>query len=315
MRPKPAPTIDWEEQAQKRWGRKKLFQNKSQTNATVDQICTLVGLATAYAEEEAGDPTQMYQDPRHQNPLLVGLASNTPLPLSYLNYVMERARMVPEFDEGKLLQTFDESALVAIGMVLEEMITASLLPLAGLHVVRCRQLERSLENTTDDTMNGPPQGQGLLSHPITGQAILVRGTNVKTKENPFEEWTLPPEEAMLKLLEQGLVPKEGVPLLRKPAHRASGVSTQDARRQLPIQSWLQEQGLQPDLVDHNKELFKLFLSGDDALTARKKDDRKQSTNQPEKGKRRAQTDTNEGGKQNAPQTTKEKRRRTANPTK
>jgi hypothetical protein len=296
-RPKEVPTIDWEEQAQKRWGTRKLFLKKIQEDATVDQICTLVSLATAYAEEEAGEPTQTYQDPRHQNPLLVGLASNTPLPLSYLNYVIDRARMVPEFDEDKVQQTFNESALVAVGMVLEEMITASLLPLAGLHVVRCRQLERSLENTTDDTMDGPPQGQGLFSHPITGQAILVRGTNVKTEENPFEEWTLPPEEAMLKLLEQGLVPKEGVPLLRKPVHRASGVSTHDAQRQLPIRSWLEgAKGLQPDLVDHNKELFKLFLSGDDALTA-------------------AQTDTNEGGKQNAPQTMKGKRRRTANPTK
>jgi hypothetical protein len=78
---------------------------------------------------------------------------------------------------------------------------------------------------------------------------------------------------------------------------------------------LEAKGLQPDLVDHNRELFKLFLSGDDALTAKKKGDWKQSTNQLAKRKRRAQTDTNEGRKQFAPQTTKGKRRRTANPTK
>jgi hypothetical protein len=61
------------------------------------------------------------------------------------------------------------------------------------------------------------------------------------------------------------------------------------------------------LVDHNKELFKLFLPGDDTLFAKEKDDGRQSTTQPAKGKR-----PNEGGKQHPLQTRKGRRRRTEN---
>jgi hypothetical protein len=198
-----------------------------------------------------------------------------------------RSSQVPEFAE-KLHQSFGESALVAIGMILEEMLTASLLPLAGLHVQRCRELEK---------VHSEEETESLLLNPINGQSIPSHQTNINETETPFQEWTLPPEEAMFKLLEQGMVPREGVPLVREPTRATAAAagaeeSVEDRRkesirnwlesqmvprvgregpaagaretvedsRKESLRNWLKSQELDPDLVAKNREVFRLFLS-------------------------------------------------------
>ena len=124
----------------------------------------------------------------------------------------------------------DISGLVAMSMALEEMITASLLPLAGYHVMRCRRIEEQNQAKDDEEedenyvqyekgdptvpYSTPLQNTRIHCHPITQQPIEINGelnnsnnnnNNTTEKENPWDEWTLPPEESILKLLEQGLI--------------------------------------------------------------------------------------------------------------
>ena len=160
------------------------------------------------------------------NPIL-GM-ENMPLPLSFLNCFAESSKRIPEFDDV-LYESFGDSALVAIGMFVEEMITASLLPLAGLHVLRCRELEKqkSLQDEEDEwgQYRRDHAGPITILHPITCQEITYDPRNIDKEEDPFVAWTLPPEEAMIKLLLQGVIPSTGVPLLRDPT--LSTVSSDD----------------------------------------------------------------------------------------
>jgi hypothetical protein len=51
-----------------------------------------------------------------------------------------------------LYKSFDDSALIALGIAWEEMITASLLPLARQHVERCRRLEHNIAIKSTDML-------------------------------------------------------------------------------------------------------------------------------------------------------------------
>jgi hypothetical protein len=178
-------TVDWARLAQTKWGDENLWQNLE-----ASEVSTLVGLATTYSDGQSNnnlhDDVLEFEDlrtkaqiPAETNPL-VGLDSS-PWPPSYLNSLIRMSFEVSSFDHTRLDQAFDDSALVAIGMILEEMITASMLPLAGLHVRRCRELEG-----TTETVN-------LDNH--SGQKSATTDT-----VDSFHEWTLPPEEAVMKLL-------------------------------------------------------------------------------------------------------------------
>jgi hypothetical protein len=85
----------------------------------------------------------------------------------------------PSNNNHNIFECFDLSALVALGMVLEESITASLLPLARVHVARCRRLEE--------------QEQEVSSKRTT--AACAR----ESRHSLFKEWTLLPAEAVAKL--------------------------------------------------------------------------------------------------------------------
>jgi hypothetical protein len=138
---------------------------------------------------------------------------NDPLPLSYLNHLMLQAGRIPDFHET-LTEKFDTSAIVAIGMMLEEILTASLLPFAGCHVLRCRQLES--KPTTKDAAILTPTSEVKLKHPISHQPITFDPRNLSDEESAFLAWTLPPEEAILQLARQGMLPDTGIPLVRDP---------------------------------------------------------------------------------------------------
>jgi len=155
------------------------------------------------------------------NPL--SLLPNSPLPLSYLNHLMLQSTRVPEFQEKLLMEKFDTSAIVAIGMILEDILTASLLPLAGCHVLRCRQLES--RPTIDEALLSPPPPVVQLHHPISKQSITFDSRNLPQEESPFTAWTLPPEEAIMNVAHQGMLPDTGLPLLQDPVRSSCSRSS------------------------------------------------------------------------------------------
>ena len=192
---------------------------ESLKNEDVDDLVGLVTASDAHGSTNA-------QDPQKRNPLL-SLQSDSPLPPSYIEYIKRRALVNQNStsrDTKKInLGFFDDSAAVAIGMYLEESLTASLLPLAGLHVLRCRAIEMmtsgELESNTmstqssntvnnNDDRDHPNPNENML-HPVTGEKIHLDMNRTRWKGiEAFEEWTLPPEEAILKLYDAGMLSKE-----------------------------------------------------------------------------------------------------------
>jgi hypothetical protein len=65
-------------------------------------------------------------------------------------------------------ESFNQSALIAIGIALEEMITTNLLPLAQLHVDRCRQLQ-GIPGNSLFRVDVTPRGCEKQSSEITQQ--------------------------------------------------------------------------------------------------------------------------------------------------
>ena len=97
-------------------------------------------------------------------------------------------------------KAFDDSALVAIGICLEEILTASMLPLASLHVRRCRGLEQTAATTSDGNPVRGNNSDNHVTNPITGESVET--TPNVTSEDVFHAWTLPPEESLIKVFQK-----------------------------------------------------------------------------------------------------------------
>jgi hypothetical protein len=272
---RPADTADWDRLADTKWGRGILFRYLTEGESSV-----LVGLATTYANDEAktefpmdpmdgefpehGDPS--FQDPEKINPL-IGLPSD-PMPPSYLHHIVRRALEAEEFDES-LNHAFGDSAMVAIGMLVEEMVTASLLPLAGLHVLRCRELE---EASSDEPITVNRQNS---LHPVSGKVVqTLQPSNFRKEDNAFHEWTLPPEEALHKLYMDGRFQPNDFPTVLRPTRTIQPRFQMDkGLRRLPSTSleleslvatnnFVYTHRLSQDLVKDNMDFFGLLLSLD-----------------------------------------------------
>jgi len=236
------------------------------------EIDTLTGWATHLERPEQSLPTQ------HHN-LLMSLP-NDPLPPSLLDYLHHTAShlMLCEKSLRDLKESFDTSALVAVGMVLEEMLTATFLPLAQLHVQRCRRMEE---------------------------------LTPRNEEAAFQDWTLPPEEALVKIIEDrefefsatgvACLPTAAPPTrIAPPGTKSEESSNDDLMREwcksrglnmafmenraggcppptevydldysnnvyptIPVrrlQSWCQSRDFDADFVQKNADIFRLFLS-------------------------------------------------------
>ncbi|KAL7479725.1 hypothetical protein ACHAW6_005452 [Cyclotella cf. meneghiniana] len=83
---------------------------------------------------------------------------------------------------GELLGCVDSSALLAIGIAIEEVMTASLLPWAKAHVEHCHRLER---------LHNLQSSDGLEQE--------EKESTTQSCVNPFVVWTLPISEAILEL--------------------------------------------------------------------------------------------------------------------
>lgn len=121
-------------------------------------------------------------------------------------------------------EVFDTSALVALGIIVEEMLTAALIPLAEMHVYRCR--------------------------------------HIRDQQASSEEWTLPPTEAIMKLMASRspsfVNPLGSFPTTRMPSRISKVVTDQDSCQQA-IPAWLRKH--KTDLGEVHKlwHLFKYFL--------------------------------------------------------
>jgi hypothetical protein len=214
--------VQWDALADTKWGTNPLIRYVS-----VPEVEELVGWATH---------VQRPVPAADVNPLL-NLPS-TPLPPSLLIDLENTVSQLLAAEElSDQWESFDQSALVAIGIALEEMITTNLLPLAQLHVQRCRQLE-----VTDGS-----------------------------EERLFSEWTLPPEEAVDKLVEKAKSQPEpevclatAYPSTRTRIPHAPGTSllnqpTAKGRNKKALMVWCQASGLDPAFVKSNKEMLGIFL--------------------------------------------------------
>jgi SHAQKYF class myb-like DNA-binding protein len=214
--------VRWDALADTKWGRNPLTKYVS-----VRELDGLVGWAT---HQQSPVPVA------NVNPLL-GLP-NAPLQPSLLTYLENTvSEILSAQKKSDQWESFDQSALVAIGIALEEMVTTNLLPLAQLHVNRCRQLEA-----------------------IPGN-----------EEKLFSEWTLPPEEAVEKLVEKAKSQQEpGVclatayPSTRSIIPHAPGTSllnqsTAERRSRDARLVWCRALGMEPAFVKNNMEALSIFL--------------------------------------------------------
>lgn len=241
--PKKARNVHWDDLADQPLSNDTLFKNLND-----EKISELIGWATHSALNEECRPKAL-----NANPLL-GLPS-TPMPPSHLKFFAKRCVSIPEFNQS-LQSRFSDSALVATGMFLEEMITASLLPLAGYHVMRCRELENTLatspesEESSDERISIP--------HPLGGTPIQPEQMKIQVTDRPSQEWTLPPEEAMLKLLEQNTFPIEGVAFHQSPT-RSTTTNQSPTKSWQSTESWSREQGLSTQYIAQHMDIFRLFV--------------------------------------------------------
>jgi hypothetical protein len=214
--------VQWDALADTKWGRNPLTKYVS-----VPELDDLVGWAT---HQQSSVPVV------DVNPLL-SLPGAPPQPslLMYLeNTVSEILSAQKRSDQW---ESFDQSALIAIGIALEEMITTNLLPLAQLHVNRCRQLEA-----------------------IPGN-----------EEKLFSEWTLPPEEAVEKLVEKAKSQQEpevclatACPSTRTMIPHAPGTSllnqpSAERRNKDALLVWCRALGMESAFVKNNMETLSIFL--------------------------------------------------------
>lgn len=262
-------TIDFELHGDHKWGTLPFSRNINSRGMDY-----FVGLAHASGVHDGSSFPQQQQQQQSpdksfkMNPLID--MTNTPLPLSFLNYFVSRSTAIPEFDNA-LYEAFGDSALVAIGMLVEEMITASLLPHAGLHVLRCRELENHHRPDYDDYEEGEDIPISKLSpvtvpHPVTGEDVtydprnMVNEKQATSKDDnestPFVAWTLPPDEALLKVLEQGVVPDTGVAFWRDATR--SLLDGQEANHRQILKQMCNSTFESTNPLRNNDELFQLF---------------------------------------------------------
>jgi hypothetical protein len=214
--------VQWDALGDTKWGRNPLTKYVS-----VPELDDLVGWAT---HQQSPVPVV------NVNPLL-GLPG-VPLQPSLLMYLENTvSEILSAQKRSDQWESFDQSALTAIGFALEEMITTNLLPLAQLHVKRCRQLE------------------------------AIPGNEAKL----YSEWTLPPEEAVEKLVEKAKSQQEpGVclatayPSTRSMIPHAPGTSLlnqplAERRNKDARLVWCRALGMESAFVKNNMETLRIFL--------------------------------------------------------
>jgi hypothetical protein len=263
------PQVHWTTLSGRKWANESLLKYLPHP-----EIANLIDWAHHKTPTNDQHHKKPAHDEREPNPLLEA-ELGSPLPQSQLNYIQEKARDLvrgkpdnPNISKAKvmdasmkcILESFDNSAAVAMGVMLEEMITANLLPLAEAHVQRCRYLEEQYN----------PQ-----------QQVTALPRNL---ENPsFQQWTLPPEEAIFNTIVSSLstesnslegslgrlpstCPPNRTFLAPQPGDESGSES--DPKQQSAFH-FCQRQGLTSRFVRRNMDIYRWFLAsmpeeGDDS---------------------------------------------------
>lgn len=265
------PRINWATLSNRKWAKETLFKHMPHA-----EVSNLVGWAHHVTHN--GERTDLPANP------LLEAQPDSPLPQSHLDFLQEKARDLvrgkpnnPNVSRAKvmdeslecILDKFDTSAAVSLGVVLEEMITANLLPLAEVHVHRCRQLEQEEED---------------LEKKLEAEDDHLP-TNYEAPS--FREWTLPPEEAIFNAIvsspsADGNRGPESVnlPSTCPPVRTivAENEMTRDPAEQAAT-NFCQRQGLQTRFVRKNMDIFQWYLAsappvGDDHRPKKRRQYRK-----------------------------------------
>ena len=215
-RPKAERELPLEHLVETRWATDPL--RSKVTSAEYDEV---LGWAT-HVTAPFGDSAATFQP-------LVGLP-DVPPPNSFLQLVDAYASQQCTKEQ---LKTFDISALVTMGICLEEMLTVSFLPLAQKHVERCRQL---------------------------------------SDEDAFRAWTLPPEEAIAELIGSSCDFSEVALPTATAAHRTI-LTEDELRaypKKIPLVrpskedreslDWCRSRFLRSQLVRQNMDVYGCFLA-------------------------------------------------------
>lgn len=194
--------IAWEEMAEDRWGTNPLVAGIS--HSLLDD---LLGWAIAGTEDR-----KVSGNESASSSSVLGDLPDAPLMPSFLHKIhLEGTRILQQGEassevKSNLWERLDQSALVAMGMFLEEMMTASLLPYAVQHSKYCRSLDEASENGETSS-----------------------------------KWVIPPSEAIHGVAQQSLVQSNSsstvasFPVSRPPTH-SSCLNEDDSQNQSSVSS-------------------------------------------------------------------------------
>ena len=260
--------IDWYKRGRDEEDRGEFFENMSISN-----IDNLVGWATSYSGN-----TCVKDSNKRDQVCQLGLSHIpvAPPPPSQIEFLLNRfvGRMAKTLEPGsdisenatidnnnsqiqQMKKKLDASALVSIGMGVEDVMTMALLPLARAHVDRCRRLEKEKHHRAIYKDNSQPHSRNA------------------PREDPYVAWTLPPNEAAMELTRDNLVdhntcyiPSSKPPTVNHKTERASALNSainsksnqlDDAKDTADaFYHWCNMQGLDPITVRNNKQIFGIF---------------------------------------------------------
>lgn len=182
-------------------------------------------------------------------------------------------------EASNVVLTMDETALISVGIMVEEAMTAMMIPLAREHVAHCRRLELKEEIVRERS-----EVRGVWSGGKKKQVRLD-----KVKEASFVDWTLPPIHAITNLvgkspfgfahLSSTLPPTMSSTMVRR-LHVAKKIIPKQMDIDTPrlisqkdvmsvddkihlqheaINHWCNMHGFDTDFVANNTDIFRLFL--------------------------------------------------------
>jgi hypothetical protein len=211
-------------------------------------------------DHDSGDET--YQSLKKKRTNHVTLHVPCPIPQKKKSKLDKKKKESDKQQQSsRLYNSLDNSALVAAGMLWEDMITASLMPLARQHVARCRRLEqrkKENESSNDDEV----------------------ANDGSEEVDPFQEWTLPPEQAIWRLAQEGV--KSELPSTLPPtrvssqffdretpvkAMLVSQIGTAEQQKQQAVDDWCRSRALDRAFVSNNMDLYGVCLPRAPSWTA------------------------------------------------
>jgi len=156
-----------------------------------------------------------------------------------------------------LYGSFDETALVSLGMLIEECMNVTLFPLARDHVSRCRMLDHLKHHQEEhDKIE-------------TGQQEFL-----STSNDPYTQWTLPPDEAIAHLCQRfrhkkqqhsknAYLPSSSSSLGGMSMNCSRTTNSSRKSNQEPSEAWCESHGFDYDFVVNNIDLFEQFIRDPD----------------------------------------------------